>query len=197
MGSGLRRSRARPFALAAACAWLFTGPVVVASPVTPPAAYEPTEIEGRAAFLYHFAQLVTWPEAPEAGPAGPIVIAVVGPDPFGERLEATIGDQTIRGRPLKIERVAKAADLSATPHILFVGSADAAEVQRALEAVAKTPALTVGVFKGFARQGGMIEFRVTADSRVAFDINLRAVVAAGLKMSSQLLKIAHIVDPGR
>jgi YfiR/HmsC-like len=197
MGTDLRRSRARPFAVAAAWAWLLTGPAVAASAIAPPAAYEPTEIEVKAAFLYHFAQLVTWPEAPEAGPAGPIVIAIVGVDPFGDRLEATIGDETIRGRSLKIERVAKPADLSAVPHILFVGSADVAEVQRALEAVAKAPTLTVGVFKGFARQGGMIEFRVTADSRVAFDINLRAVGAAGLKMSSQLLKIARIVDPGR
>jgi YfiR/HmsC-like len=176
---------------------MVTGPAVGAPPAARSPAYEPTEIEVKAAFLYHFAQLVTWPDSPEAGPAAPLVIAVVGPDPFGDRLEATIGDETIRGRPLKIERVAKAADLSAIPQILFVGSADAAEVQRALEAVAKAPALTVGVSKGFARQGGMVEFRVTADSRVAFDINLRAVSAAGLKMSAQLLKIARIVDPAR
>jgi YfiR/HmsC-like len=172
---------------------MLTGPAARASL----AVYEPTEIEVKAAFLYHFAQLVTWPDSTEANPSLPIVIAVVGQDPFGDRLEATIGDETVRGRPLKIERVVKPADLSGVPHILFVGSGNNAEVERALAAVAKAPVLTVGVSKGFARQGGMIEFRLTADSRVAFDINLRAVGAAGLKMSSQLLKIAHIVERPR
>jgi YfiR/HmsC-like len=194
MGSGLRRSRVRNVALAAAWAWLLTGPALVASPATPPAAYVPTEIEVKAAFLYHFAQLVTWPESADAAAALPIVVAVVGQDPFGGRLEATIGAETIRGRPLRIERAAKTADLSGVPHILFVGSSDLAEVELALAAVAKSPVLTVGIVKGFARQGGMIEFRLTADSRVAFDINLRAVGTSGLKMSSQLLKIARIVE---
>jgi YfiR/HmsC-like len=173
-------------------ALLLSGPAVIVSP----APLEPTEIEVKAAFLYHFAQLVTWPDTPESGPE-PIVIVVLGQDPFGPRLEATIGDETVRGRPFKIERVLTPADLPASPHILFVGSSDVAEVERALGAVARSPVLTVGVVKGFAQRGGMIEFRLTADSRVAFDINLRAVGASGLKMSSQLLKIARVVEPPR
>ena len=63
-----------------------------------------------------------------------------------------------------------------------------------MAAVSDAPVLTVGSVKGFSQRGGMVEFRITPDARVAFDINLRVVERAGLKMSSQLLKIARIVE---
>jgi hypothetical protein len=164
---------------------------------TPPR--EPTEIEVKAAFLFHFAQLVTWPEtdADEADPGRPIVVAVVGRDPFGRSLEGVIGQERVRGRPIKIERASRMADLEALPHILYVGASDRSEVPPILAAVLGSPVLTVAAVKGFAQAGGMVEFRVTPDARVAFDINLKSVERAGLKMSSQLLKIARVVgEPG-
>ena len=63
----------------------------------------------------------------------------------------------------------------------------------ALRALDDAPVLTVSDLKGFAEQGGMIGFRITQDGRVAFDINLPRVEKTGLRMSSQLLKLARIV----
>jgi hypothetical protein len=162
-----------------------------AAPAAEPRA--PTEIEVKAAFLYHFAQLVGWPKEPR----GPVVVAVVGRDPFGDRLEATIGGQTVRGRPIRIERAARPRDLAAAPDVLFVGAALLPDAQALLAEVPRAGVLTVGAVQGFAGGGGMVEFRVTPDARVAFDIDLRAVEKAGLTMSSQLLKIARIVERER
>ena len=125
------------------------------------------------------------------------MVAILGSDPFGDRLEAVIGDERIRGRAFKIQRVASLAELSEPPGILFVASTDRLEIERAIAAMARLPVLTVGTASGFARRGGMIEFRLTSDRRVAFDINPQAVAGAGLKMSSQLLKIARLVEPLR
>jgi hypothetical protein len=166
-----------------------------ASAQNPPSRYQATEVEVKAAFLYHFAQLVTWPPPSQTfDPSTPLVIAVIGPDPFGDRLEATIGEGSVRGRPIRILRLSSISDLSEPPNILFVGPGNRIECARVLAAVAKSPVLTVSSTRGFARWGGMIEFRITPDGRVAFDINSQAVAAAGLKMSSQLLKIAQIVE---
>jgi hypothetical protein len=118
---------------------------------------------------------------------------VLGRDPFGGRLEATIGDEKVRGRRIAISRAASAGQLGAPPHILFIGLDDARAVKAALARFRGTPALTVSAAEGFARAGGMIEFRLTADQRVRFDINLEAVQRARLTMSSQLLKVARIV----
>lgn len=181
------RQRAR---VAWAMSLVFLGTAARAAPASPP-----TEAEVKAAFLYHFAQLVTWPDEAASTPARPLVIAVVGSNAFAERLRATVANESVRGRPLRVVRADDADELAATPDMLFVASGDRGLVERALDFVSKSAVLTVGDAGGFAQRGGMIGFRITADSRVGFDINLRAVEAAGLRMSSQLLKIARIVEP--
>jgi hypothetical protein len=159
------------------------------------APYAATETEVQAAFLYHFAQLVTWPDEPWTGASPPLVVAVLGRDPFGDRLEAIIGRQSVRGRPIRIVRARTLQDLSLTPNVVFVGAGRLTEARRILAALPQAPILTVASVPDFAAHGGMVEFVLTPDARVTFDINLRAVERAGLKMSSQLLKIARNVGP--
>jgi hypothetical protein len=48
----------------------------------------------------------------------------------------------------------------------------------------------------FASRGGIVGFRVQGKT-VRFDINIEQAEKAGLKMSSQLLKLARIVRSGR
>jgi len=52
--------------------------------------------------------------------------------------------------------------------------------------------LTVSDGERLAEQGAMINLRLRGQ-KVGFDINLAAVDGAGLKLSSQLLKLARIV----
>jgi hypothetical protein len=185
--AGRRRVAA---AAAAAAAILAAAPRAVAA--TPP----PQEYEVKAAFLYHFAHLVDWP-AP-ADPAEPFVIAVVGEDPFGTTLDEVLAGKAVRTQPVRIQRLAGSAQLEGTrPNILFVGRGDDEHVRRVLAAVAGQPVLTVGESARFAERGGMIGFRVTDEGRVAFDINLQRAQLAGLRLRSQLLKLARIVGPSR
>jgi hypothetical protein len=177
----------RRVAAAVAAAVLLARAVPAATPAAPP-----REHEVKAAFLYHFAQLVEWPES-AGGPGEPFVVAVVGEDPFGPALEALAG-KSVRARPIEVRRYSSAGAMDGVrPQLLFAGG-DAEAVDRALAAVEGQPVLTVGERAGFAERGGMIGFRVTPEGRVGFDINLRRAERAGLKMSSQLLKLARIVD---
>ena len=170
----------------------------LAAPPAPGAATPapPREHEVKAAFLYHFSQLVEWPAgATSAGE--PFVIGVVGPDPFGSALEQALAAKSVRAQPIRLRRFRGVEGLdSARVHVLFVGGTDPALHERALDAVGRQPVLTVGEAEGFAERGGMIGFRVTGDGRVGFDINTRRAEAAGLRMSSQLLKLARIVGGG-
>lgn len=162
----------------------------------PQALPPPQEYEVKAAFLYHFAHLVAWP-APSA-PGEPFVIAVVGHDPFGKALDDVLAGRSVRGQPVRIQRFAGSAPIDgARIHMLFVGRGGDKHLRRALSAVAGQPVLTVGESQRFAQSGGMIRFRVTAEGRVAFDINLQRAEQSGLRLSSQLLKLARIVDPPR
>jgi len=171
-----------------AAALLVPAPSVLAA--TPP----PEEYEVKAAFLYHFAHLVDWP--PPAVPDEPFVIAVAGRDPFGEALDHVLAGKSVRGQPVRVLRVAGASQLAGLhAHLLFVGRGEDDHVARTLAAVAGQPVLTVGESPRFAERGGMIEFRVTPEGRVAFDINLQRAEQSGLRMRSQLLKLARIVGP--
>lgn len=159
---------------------------------TPPP--QAAEHEVKAAFLYHFAHLVDWPDA--AGATGPLVIGVVGRDPFGPALDQ-LKEKAVRARPIEVKRFATPAELDPRlVHVLFVAG-DADTIERALAVVGGAPVLTVGEAERFAERGGMIGFRVTPEGRVGFDINLRRAERAGLRLRSQLLKLARIVGEPR
>jgi hypothetical protein len=163
-----------------------------AEAATPP----PQEYAVKAAFLYHFAHLVDWPGV--ADPSEPFVIGVVGTDPFGTTLDEVLAGKSVRGRPVRIQRMIGPAQIEeGRLHILFVGRGDEEMVRRALAAVAAKPVLTVGEAPRFAERGGMIGFRMTDDGRVSFDINLQRAEQSGLRMRSQLLKLARIVETAR
>ena len=179
-------------AWAGAFALLPATPLAATAATPSPAA---SEQEVKAAFLYHFAHLVDWPES-AGGPTDPFLIAVIGPDPLGAPLDA-LEVKAVRSRLIDVQRFPTAAAMGALrPQILFVGG-DAEEVERTLAAVAGQPVLTVGQVARFADRGGMIGFRVTPDGRVGFDINLNRAERAGLRMRSQLLKLARIVGERR
>jgi hypothetical protein len=160
-------------------------------PEQPPAA--PTEYHVKAAFLYHFAHLVEWPPDRRVSGSQPFEIAVVGRDVFGRVLEEVVGGKAVRGHPIRIRRYRDVESIEGGPQIVFLGAADPKDAEHMLAQLGARPSLTVGELENFARYGGMIGFRVTAEGRVTFDINLARTEQAGLRMSSQLLKLARIV----
>ena len=79
----------------------------------------PPEYLIKAAYLYHFAMFVDWPADAFSGRDSPIVIGIVGNDPFGPAIDETVRDKRIDGRPLVVKRLDWAQDLRQC-HILFV-----------------------------------------------------------------------------
>ena len=150
----------------------------------------PLEYEVKAAFLYNFAKFTEWPM--EQDPGTPIVIGVLGEDPFGEVLEHTIRGKQVRGRALTIKRFRKVEDPLKSCHILFISS-ESATASRALKFLQGARVLTVGESRAFCSLGGTINF-VLDHRRVRFEINVAAAERAGLKLSSKLLKLAKIVE---
>jgi uncharacterized protein DUF4154 len=155
----------------------------------------PTEYAVKAAFLVKFADYVDWPADHHPG-TGPIVIAVLGADPFGSLLDEMLAKKEVRGRKVVARRFNTVED--ALPHasILFISSSERLDLTRILRALDGRPVLTVGDMDHFASRGGIVGLRVQGKT-VRFDINVEEAEKAGLKMSSQLLKLARIVRTGR
>ena len=151
-----------------------------------------SEYELKAAFLFNFAKFVDWPPNALDKAAG-VSVCVLGDDPFGELLDRTLAGKSVHERPLVVRRH---DDLAATGdcHILFVSAAEERRLARV--APPQAPVLTVGETDGFVRRGGIIAFAMD-DSRLRFEINADAADRAGLRISSQLLKLAtRVVHDG-
>jgi hypothetical protein len=162
------------------CAW----PLALRSedqPVSEPAL--------KAAFLYNFAKFTEWPATSLS--AGTISLCVAGRDPFGGALSSIegrpVGNASLRVVPGVSDSALKSCQM------LFINEPDSRRRLDVLRQVAGMPVLTISDAEGFARNGGMIGL-VLADSRLGFEINLKATKGARLRLSSQLLRLAQIVD---
>jgi hypothetical protein len=148
-----------------------------------------TEYQLKAAFLYHFAQLVDWPARAFAGPNSPMVIGVLGQNPFGHHLEATIRGKSVNGHPLEIKEFQTLAEVTNGCHVLFIGTSEKKQLPEIVAALRGTSVLLVGEMDRFIEGGGMINF-VLDGAKIRFQINDAAAQRAGLKMSSKLLSLA-------
>ena len=147
------------------------------------------EYQIKAAYLYNFARFVEWPDAAFEGPDEPIIVGLLVKDPFGPRLEETIRGKTAHGRPLLVERGASFTKLSERCHVVFISSSFENRLSEVLQDLAGRSILTVSETKEFISRGGMINF-VTEHQTVRFVINPTAAEREGLKISSQLMKVA-------
>lgn len=148
----------------------------------------------KAAFLFNFAKFVEWPADAFSGAASPIVICVLGEDPFGDALGSLKG-KTANGRPIVIRYAATLGELERC-HLLFISSSEKANLPKILQTAKGWSILTVGDMNGFAQNGGIINM-VKGESRVGIEINLEAAQRSRLKISSKLLALAKIVNSGR
>ncbi len=152
----------------------------------------PSMYQVQAAFLFNFAKFVTWPDDAFERGGNAMIIGVIGEDPFGAALEETVRDKTIMGRKLTVKRFARVQD-AVNSHILFLSASEENRLPQAVKALEKTSVLTVSDMDQFAERGGMVAFTVE-DQKVRFNVNVGAVERAGLKMGSQVLKLARIVS---
>ncbi len=152
----------------------------------------PTEYDVKAAYLYNFGKYVQWPPGDRRTAA--FEVCVLGRDPFGPALDRVVSGAAIGGRPVVARRLESAAD-SPGCHILFVGAPDEREAGSLLATLEPTDVLTVGETPHFLDQGGMIQF-IADGARVRFEVDLARARAAGLTLSSDLLRVATAVRQG-
>jgi hypothetical protein len=172
------------FTLACAGALIPTvGPGLAAEPA-------PTEYQLKAVFLFNFAQFVEWPRDAFASPDTPLSICVLGNDPFGSNLDDAVRGESAAGRRLVVERHAGAASVGSC-HILFVPASKSREID---DLIARSKDNRTLLVTDGPQQGAMIGF-VKERNRIRLRVNLAAVNAAQLTISSKLLRIAEIVGP--
>lgn len=151
----------------------------------------PTEYEIKAVFLLHFSRFVEWPDNAFSAPDAPFVLCVFGHDPFGEALDAAVRGETRGDRSIVARRIRDVA-AARECHILFVHRSEDVRLAEILAALDHRSTLTVSDSIRGARRGEMIRL-ITENDRIRLRVDVDAVRAARLKVSSNLLRAAEVV----
>ena len=144
----------------------------------------------KAVFLFNFAQFVEWPPGAFAGPTSPIVIGVLGQDPFGAYLDETVRGEKLDNRPLEIRRYSRVDEIQ-TCHVLFISRSEANRLDQVLLSLKNRSILIVGDGDDFVQRGGMIRL-ATVQNKIRLIVNMEAAKGANLTISSKLLRSAEV-----
>ena len=133
-----------------------------------------------------FAAFVEWPQRSFATSRSPVVICVVGRDPFRGALDRAARAQTAYGRPLAVRRP-DTAEATAGCHILYVGQGGGRLAPDGVRPILLVTDAAVSSGRG------MIHF-VIDDERVRFDYMPRGVYEA---FNEQRMNAVHklVVEP--
>jgi hypothetical protein len=153
------------------------------------AQHEEKEASLKAAFIYNFIRYIEWNANPDEGD---FVIAVIGSSPIIESLNEVAKKNTAKNKKIIVRQYSKPEDISSC-HILFIPSKVPYSLQSILGKTGKGT-LTISEEPDFAKKGTAFNFIISTDNKLKFEANLKAIDAAGLKASSQLLKLATIVE---
>jgi hypothetical protein len=170
---------------------------VTAAGILPLSAQTPVsqEYQLKAVFLFNFCQFVEWPPSAFTDDTQPLVIGVLGPNPFGSYLEETVSGEKINNHPVVVQYYSDIAEIKIC-HLLFIALSDSKKVEEAIASLKGKSILTISDKPDFLPREGMIKF-FTSNNKIKFEINLEGTRAAGLALSSKLLKLAEIYEPSK
>lgn len=149
------------------------------------------EYQVKAVFVFNFSRFVEWPPQAFTAPDAPFVIGILGDDPFGARLDEAVRGEQIDQHPLSVRRFRTLGDIGDC-QILFIGRSEGAQLPQVLAALEHRSTLTVSELDRSSERGVMIQFTME-NNRIRLRINVEAARAAGLTISSKLLRSAEIV----
>jgi len=142
----------------------------------------------RAAYVYNLIKYVDWPE-----PQKELTVGFLGDAATGSVIEQLLNGRTNQGQTIRVVSPAPGEDLERCG-LLYVAGTSEADTRKALERVKGRSVLTVGETDGFVREGGMVAL-VNSGDHIQLEVNLEAVQAAGIRISSRVLGLATIVRP--
>jgi hypothetical protein len=145
----------------------------------------------KAAFLYNFAKFAEWP--PEALPPGtPLVLCVVDDHALVRALDEATAGRSVSGHGFVVRKIDADGPVTAC-HLLYVNGLDTRMAVALVQRLDGQPILSVSEFSDFARMGGVASL-FAEDGRMRFAINVDSTRRSRIRLSSQLLRLAAIVN---
>ncbi len=168
---------------------VLAAPLPLRSSGLPPADKATYEYDVKAVFLYNFTRYVQWPAALEPGG---LTIVVLGESGIVAPLQEIARKRALGQAPIVVRQCLEIGRIG-RPRILFIARSAVPQIARVLEMTRGTDILTVGEAEGLAARGVAVNF-VERDGTIKFEMSERTLKEARIQVSSQLLKLAILVD---
>ncbi len=147
----------------------------------------------KAASLFYLAKFVTWPNE-TVDTAKSLKVCTLGDDEINLSIKSILSGKTVKQRELEVLFLEprNLGNLSTQCDILYLGKIDS-ETGFNRSFIANRSILTVSMAIDSNSCENMVCF-INSDNKLRIAIHLAATKKAGLNVSSELLKLAEIVD---
>ncbi|MEP7263902.1 MAG: YfiR family protein [Bacteroidota bacterium] len=143
----------------------------------------------KAVFIFNFTHFVEWPEETFENANDPLIIGIIGGDPFGEYINETVSGEMISGHPIVVRRYQDIRQIDC--HILYINVKDAEEIKKIIYFTEGKNILTVSDEDNFVKWGGIVQF-MEENNKIKLQINVKSAQHTKLAISSKLLSVAEI-----
>jgi hypothetical protein len=150
------------------------------------------EYKLKAAYLLNFLEFIEFPANAFKTPVSPVVITILGKDPFGKIIDEIVSGEKIRNHPIVVKRIQTLNNLD-NCHVLFISSSEKDNIYSILRKTKDSPVLTISDVEGFGKLGLGINFYLES-SKIRFEINLTPLLESDIKVSSKLLRLAKVIN---
>ena len=156
-----------------------------------PACAEPNEYQVKAAMIYNMIRFIDWPEVALQSTDRQLMICVAGTGQLASAVDILQGKE-VKGKTITINQVSPANDASGC-HVLVLSDLNQYATNSLVKRTRSNGVLTIADSFDFANSGGVIGF-VLQEGKVRFEINQTSALRHRIRISSQLLKLARIVQ---
>ena len=156
--------------------------------------------EVKAAFVLNIARFVSWPELSFAGDDDPVNLCLLEDEALLSAT-ASIADRRVKGRPLAIRTLSEFGLVAGSfCHLFYIGKNNLEAFELAYRPKSGAAILTiVDLTLAENTSSGQLPAVVSLVRKgegVGLEVNPGLAKSQGLELSSQLLELARIVEPG-
>lgn len=153
-------------------------------------AQPPDEYSVKAAFVYNFLKYIEWPDTAGCKASGRIKLGILGKNPFGSSFDR-FKQKPIDNCILEVHEV-KANEPINLFQAVFICRSEKKKLNEILTDLKSLPVVTLADSPGSMQEGVIINL-IQREDKLGFEINKKIADSAGLKISSQLLKLASAI----
>jgi hypothetical protein len=146
------------------------------------------EDELKSAIVLSFLRYSEWPRSAAADTS--LTVAVIGRPSLTLVLHRVLDGKVVNNRTVRVLATKSAAEQPGC-QVLYVAGDRSADVRQALADARSTHALTIGESDRFLDYGGAVNL-LLVDGHMSFEVNLQALAATGIEISSKLLRYGQI-----